>query len=79
MVIHPFHPLAGQRLQILGRERRGETLCFHCRGGPLGTVMVPLGWTDRADPPVATRLTYEVLAELAAAVAGIRRGGAAGC
>jgi hypothetical protein len=41
--------------------------------------MVPLGWTDRADPPVATRLTYEVLAELAAAVAGIRRGGAAGC
>ncbi len=35
-------------------------------------VTLPVGWTDRSDPPARTRLTYELLVELAGAVAAIR-------
>ncbi|MDQ6616427.1 MAG: Y4bD/Y4pK family protein [Actinomycetota bacterium] len=72
MVTHPFHPLNGQRLEVLGRERRGGKPCLRCVGGPLGVVVVPAAWTDQCGGPAACRLTYEVLAELAAAVAAVR-------
>lgn len=71
LVTHPFHPLARQRLEVLGRTRRGGDGFLRCAGGSLGTVTIPVGWTDRAERPAGTRLTYEALAGLAAAIAAI--------
>jgi hypothetical protein len=68
LVTHPFHPLTGQRLEVLGRTRRGGAEFFRCAGGALGAVTVPVWWTDRAERPAGPRLTYEVLVELAAVV-----------
>ena len=69
VVTHPFHPLAGQRLRVLF-ERRYEAsgLAFCCEGGPLGSVMLPVDWTDRGKPAVERVLGYEELVELAAVV-----------
>jgi Family of unknown function (DUF5372) len=72
LVTHPFHPLAGQRLEVLGRTRRGGTGFLRCAGGSLGAVTIPAAWTDRAEPPAGSRLTCEVLAGLAAVLAAIR-------
>jgi len=68
-VTHPFHPLAGQRLRVLF-ERRYEAsgVAFSCEGGPLGTVMLPVDWTDRGRPPAGHALGYEELVELGALV-----------
>ncbi|MGA2693605.1 MAG: DUF5372 family protein [Opitutaceae bacterium] len=49
-IIHPFHPLKGQRFPILKLRRvRGvETLIL--QGTSHGTFAVPREWTDQADP-----------------------------
>jgi hypothetical protein len=73
VVTHPFHPLDGQHLEVLSRERRGGVPYLHCLGGPMGNVMIPAAWTDQAQPPAATRLTYEMVVEVAQAVAALRR------
>jgi hypothetical protein len=68
-VTHPFHPLAGQRLRVLFERRyKASGLAFCCEGGPLGSVMLPAGWTDRGVPGSAVALGYEQLVELAALV-----------
>jgi hypothetical protein len=69
VVTHPFHPLSGQRLRVLF-ERRYESggLSFCCEGGPLGSVMLPVDWTDRGKPAVERALGYEELVELAVVV-----------
>ena len=68
-VTHPFHPLAGQRLRVLFERRYKATgLAFSCEGGPLGTVMLPVAWTDRGQPAAERALGYEELIELAALV-----------
>jgi uncharacterized protein DUF5372 len=72
LVTHPFHPLAGQRVEVLARARRGGMAYLRCAGGPLGPVTIPAGWTDQAERSAGTRLTYEALAGLAAAIAAIR-------
>ncbi|MHB8339802.1 MAG: DUF5372 family protein [Mycobacteriales bacterium] len=68
-VTHPFHPLAGQRLRVLF-ERRGKTtgLAFSCEGGPLGSVMLPVEWTDRGSPAGPQPLGFEELVALASLV-----------
>ena len=73
VVTHPFHPLAGQRLEVLFERRMPSGLAYSCDGGVLGRMMLPASWTDRATAEPSTRLSYEALVELAAVIAGIRR------
>ncbi len=68
---HPFHPLAGQRLRVLFERKLPGGLAVSCEGGPLGSVMLPLAWTDRGPAAADGPLTYEVLIDLAAVVAAV--------
>jgi hypothetical protein len=47
-------------------------LAVSCEGGPLGSLMVPLTWTDRGSFAADAPLTYEVLIDLAEAVSAIK-------
>jgi hypothetical protein len=67
-ITHPFHPLKGRRLRVLFERRLAGGVGLSCEGGPLGTLMVPVGWTDRGAAGAETPLTYEVLVELAEVV-----------
>ena len=71
-VTHPFHPLAGQRLRVLFERKLAGGLAVSCEGGPLGSLMVPLAWTDRGPAAAGAPLTYEVLIDLAAVVSAIK-------
>jgi hypothetical protein len=73
----PFHPLAGQRLRVLGQERSPRGLELDCDGGDLGRVRLPAAWTDRVPPEAGGRVSVGVLADLAAVMAaiGARNGG----
>jgi len=71
VITHRFHPMFGERLEVLGRERRGGRAWLRCAGGPLGSMVVPVEWTDQAAPGASEPLTYGVLVELAAAVRAI--------
>ena len=69
--MHPFHPLSGQRLRVLFERKLASGVAVSCEGGPLGSLMVPLAWTDRGAAPAAAPLTYEVLADLAGVISTI--------
>jgi Family of unknown function (DUF5372) len=62
VVTHPFHPLSGQRLEVLFAKRRDDGVVFVCAGGIYGSVTLPQAWTDRGEPPLAHRLSAEGLA-----------------
>jgi hypothetical protein len=47
VVTHPFHPLSGQRLEVLFAKRRDDGVVFVCAGGVYGSVTLPQAWTDR--------------------------------
>jgi hypothetical protein len=64
IVTHPFHPLNGQRLEVLYVKRRGADTVFVCSGGVSGQMTLPESWTDRGEPPLARRLSAEGLAGL---------------
>ena len=68
---HPFHPLSGQRLRVLFERKLASGVAVSCEGGPLGSLMVPLAWTDRGAAAAAAPLTYEVLADLAGVISTI--------
>jgi hypothetical protein len=67
----PFHPLAGQRLRVLGQERSCRGLELDCDGGDLGRVRLPAMWTDRVPPEAAGRVSARVLADLAAVMTAV--------
>jgi Family of unknown function (DUF5372) len=69
--MHPFHPLAGQRLRVLFERRLATGPAVSCEGGPLGSLMLPLVWTDRGPAAASMPLSYEVLVELAAVVSAV--------
>ncbi len=71
VVTHPFHPLIGQRLEVLFLKRRGAGSVFVCAGGVGGQMTVPRSWTDRGAPPQAHRLSIEGLAELSSVTRAI--------
>ena len=67
IVTHPFHPLNGQRLEILYARRRGADTVFVCAGGVSGQMTLPKAWTGRGEPPGTGRLSAEGLTALGAA------------
>jgi len=72
IVTHPFHPLNGQRLEILYAKRRGAATVFVCAGGLSGQMTLPQSWTDRGEPPGPGRLSAEGLTELGAATRALQ-------
>jgi hypothetical protein len=64
VVIHPFHPLAGRRVEILYAKRRGGTQVLVCDAGAGRTMTLPVAWTDRGPVAEAYRLSPEGLVEL---------------
>jgi hypothetical protein len=66
VVTHPFHPLTGQRLEVLFAKRRAGATVLVCAGGAYGSITLPQAWTDRGEPPGAGRLSVEGLAALGA-------------
>jgi hypothetical protein len=74
VVRHPFHPLSGQRLEVLFVKRRAGAPVFVCSGGVGGQVTVPWSWTDRADPPALHRLSVDGLIELSVVTRAVRGG-----
>jgi hypothetical protein len=69
VVTHPFHPLSGQRLEVLFERRQAGGLVLSCDGGPLGRMWLPASWTDRVEVEQPTKLSYEALVELASVMA----------
>jgi len=69
VVTHPFHPLVGQRVEVLRVRRRGGVRLYVCDGGVLGSVALPEDATDRGPESAGRPLTIEVLVEVAALVA----------
>ena len=53
---------------LFERRYKATGLAFSCEGGPLGTVMLPVAWTDRGRPAAERALGYEELIELATLV-----------
>jgi hypothetical protein len=71
VVTHPFHPLFGERLDVLFVRRWGSGRVYVCDGGEGRSVALPEGATDRGPEPAERPLSLEVLAELAALVAAL--------
>jgi hypothetical protein len=71
VVTHPFHPLSGQRLEVLYAKARGAERVLVCSGGVSGLITLPVSWTDRGVQSAPQRLSVEGLAALAAATRGI--------
>jgi len=72
VVTHPFHPLRGQRLEVLFVKRRGGESVFVCSGGVGGQMTVPRSWTDRGEPSQSHRLSAGGLAGLVALTRAIQ-------
>src|SRR5258708_30633090 len=66
VVTHPFHPLNGQRLEVLFVKRRGPESVFVCPGGVVvGQVPVPWSSTVPCESPPPVLVQIEGLAVLA--------------
>ena len=74
MVTHPFHPLAGERLEVLYVRRFPAGRVYVCDGGRGRNVALDEASTDRGLEPAERRLTFEVLVEVLALVAAIGTG-----
>jgi len=72
VVAHPFHPLSGERLEILFAKRRAGATVFVCAGGAYGSITLPESWTDRGEPSQAQRLSADGLAALGSATRALR-------
>jgi Family of unknown function (DUF5372) len=74
VVRHPFHPLFGERVDVLFVQVCGRRRLYVCDGGRLGNVALPEETTDRAPAPADRPLSVEVLAALVALVAELTCG-----
>jgi hypothetical protein len=73
IVTHPFHPLQGQRLDILFERKGPEGHLYVCEGGALGTIGLPVAWTSLGEPAAERPLTVEALIELAALIRALKQ------
>jgi hypothetical protein len=74
VVTHPFHPLAGERLEVLLERRRGPDRVFVCDAGDGRNLELAEDVTDRGLVPGERVLSFEVLVGLAVVVAEITGG-----
>lgn len=74
MVTHPFHPLFGERLEVLFVRRVGGGRVYVCEGGPLGSLGLSEDATDRGLEPAERPLSIEVLGVLVGLVAELGGG-----
>ena len=72
--MHPFHPLRGERLEVLYVRREAGGRMYVYDGGDGRNVKLDEGATDRGPVPAERPLTFEVLVEVAAVVAALRGG-----
>ena len=72
VVTHPFHPLFGERLDVLFVRRWGGGSVYVCDGGAGRNVALPEGATDRGLEPAERPLSVEVLVAVVTLVAEIR-------
>lgn len=73
MVTHPFHPLAGRRVEVLFTKRRAGAAVFVCADGVSRSVTLPQEWTDRGPQPFEHRLSVEGLTAARALVDALPR------
>jgi hypothetical protein len=80
-IVHPFHPLRGQRFFVLKIRRISGVDSLSLRRSSDGSFAVPREWTDLAEPAPYTSLKvdpltvdFECLVALAELVEEIRRG-----
>src|SRR6478672_989579 len=52
LITHPFHPLSGQRLEVLFTKRRGGAVVLVGESARLGRVTVRESWTERGPAPL---------------------------
>ena len=64
LITHPFHPLSGQRLEVLFAKRRGGAVVLVGESAELGRVTVQESWTERGPAPLGCRVSAEGLAAL---------------
>jgi hypothetical protein len=74
VVTHPFHPLRGQRLEVLLERSRGPDRVFLCDTGGGVNVELAEDATDRGVVAGERPLSFEVLVGLAALVVVIAGG-----
>jgi hypothetical protein len=71
VVTHPFHPLCGERLEVLYVRRFPSGRVYVCDGGGGRNVALDERATDRGGESADGPLSFEVLVELAAVVAAL--------
>ena len=71
MVTHPFHPLCGERVDVLYVRRFPTGRVYVCAAGDGRNVALDEAVTDRGAEPAERPLTLGVLVELVAVVAAI--------
>jgi Family of unknown function (DUF5372) len=69
VVTHPFHPLFGERLEVMYVRRFPTGRVYVCDGGRGRYVALDETATDRGPEPAERPLSFDVLVELAAVVA----------
>jgi Family of unknown function (DUF5372) len=74
VVTHPFHPLRGERLEVLLERRRGPDHVFLCDAGGGVNVELAEDATDRGLVAGERPVSFEVLVGLAGVVAAIAGG-----
>jgi hypothetical protein len=74
VVTHPFHPLFGERLEVLYVRRLATGRVYVCDGGADRNVALAEDATDRGAVPADRPVTFEVLAGLVAVVDAVGGG-----
>ncbi|MEX5713922.1 DUF5372 family protein [Parafrankia sp. FMc6] len=72
LVVHPFHALRGQRLEVLFAKRWAGGTLFVCARPGSGQVGLPAAWTDRGPAAEHGRLSVDGLAALGAVTRALK-------